>query len=76
MCLLLAFIHMGFNWIETAASALDRAHSMSACMLTRLCLPACLSCLQNYPLYAMLGIACGLATYMPFRHLTSDAELA
>lgn len=31
---------------------------------------------ENYPLYAMLGIASGLAVYMPFRHLMSDPELA
>lgn len=31
---------------------------------------------ENYPLYLMLGIAGGLAAYMPFRHLTSDPELA
>lgn len=31
---------------------------------------------ENYPLYAMLGIACGLATYMPMRHLLHDPELS
>lgn len=30
---------------------------------------------ENYPLYAMLGVACGLAAYMPFRHLLTDPEL-
>lgn len=31
---------------------------------------------ENYPLYAMLGIACGLAAYTPIRHLTQAADIA
>lgn len=30
---------------------------------------------ENYPLYAMLGVAAGLAMYTPMRHLTIDSEL-
>jgi hypothetical protein len=31
---------------------------------------------ENYPLYAMVGIACGLAAYTPIRHLTNAADIA
>lgn len=31
---------------------------------------------ENYPLYAMVGIACGLAVYTPIRHLTQAADIA
>jgi hypothetical protein len=54
------------------AGQLDRARHTSACTLT----PLLSACLQNYPLYVMLGIAGGLATYMPMRHLMSDPELS
>lgn len=31
---------------------------------------------ENYPLYAMVGIACGLAVYTPIRHLTGAPDVA
>lgn len=31
---------------------------------------------ENYPLYAMVGLACGLAAYTPIRHLTKAADIA
>ncbi|WIA15836.1 hypothetical protein OEZ86_007375 [Tetradesmus obliquus] len=31
---------------------------------------------ENYPLYAVLGIACGLAAYTPIKHLMSAADIA
>lgn len=31
---------------------------------------------ENYPLYAMVGIACGLAVYMPIRHNLTASDLA
>eukprot|EP00878_Enallax_costatus_P002118 GHUV01002286.1.p1 GENE.GHUV01002286.1~~GHUV01002286.1.p1 ORF type:complete len:134 (+),score=31.36 GHUV01002286.1:270-671(+) len=30
----------------------------------------------NFPLYAVLGVACGLAAYTPIKHLTSAADIA
>lgn len=30
---------------------------------------------ENYPLYAMLGIACGLAAYTPVRHLMTAPDV-
>lgn len=29
----------------------------------------------NYPLYAVLGVACGLAVYTPIRHLLGAADI-
>ena len=31
---------------------------------------------ENFPLYGMVGIACGLAAYTPIRHLTHAADIA
>lgn len=30
----------------------------------------------NFPLYAVLGVACGLAAYTPIKHLVSAADIA
>lgn len=31
---------------------------------------------ENFPLYAMVGIACGLAAYTPVRHLATASDIA
>ena len=31
---------------------------------------------ENFPLYAMLGIACGLAVYTPIRHSLTASDLS
>lgn len=30
---------------------------------------------ENYPLYAMVGVASFIAVYTPFKHLTTDFEI-
>jgi hypothetical protein len=76
---------IAFKLSEQLARAVAGFRDASNALYQPLFVPLYLTCpalpliaaqVENYPLYAMVGIACGLAVYTPIRHLTKAADIA